>query len=123
MAARRQNPEAMAAMMQKIYVAAEKFTTREVMERLEAEGAPCGVVLAPDQLAADPHAKAVGLLVDSEHPVAGRLRQPRPPVRFEKTPARLGGPAPTLGQQTDAILEELGLADEIEGLRADGIVG
>ncbi|HIF96472.1 MAG TPA: CoA transferase [Myxococcales bacterium] len=122
-AARRQNPEAMAAMMQKIYLAAESFTTREVMERLEAEGAPCGVVLSPAELAADPHAKAVGLLVDSEHPVAGPLRQPRPPVRFEKTPARLGGPAPTLGQQTDAILEELGLAHEIEELRAGGIVG
>ena len=57
------------------------------------------------------------------HPVAGRIRQPRHPIRFDATPAALGGPAPTLGQDTDAVLAELGLTgEEIAGLRASGAV-
>ncbi|MBW2667066.1 MAG: CoA transferase [Deltaproteobacteria bacterium] len=120
--ARRQNRDAMVALMERIYAAAENFTTAEAMRRLEAEKAPCGAVLATHELADDPQVKATGLLVDSEHPVAGRLRQPRPAAHFERTPAHLGGPAPTLGQQTDEILEELGRGDEISKLREAGVV-
>ena len=53
------------------------------------------------ELADDPHAKAMGLLVDSVHPIAGRIRQPRHPILFEATPAGLGAPAPALGAHTD----------------------
>ena len=74
------------------------------------------------ELHADPHVQAVGLLEESDHPVAGRLRQPRHPARFGGTPAALGGPAPTLGQHTDAILAELGLDAEIASLRARQII-
>ena len=41
----------------------------------------------------------MGLLVDSVHPIAGRIRQPRHPILFEATPAGLGAPAPALGAQ------------------------
>ena len=80
------------------------------------------MVLSPGELVDDPHAQAVGLFVDSQHPVLGSIRQPRPPVRFEKTPASLGGPAPTVGQQTDEILEEIGLGPQIARLREAGVV-
>jgi len=63
------------------------------------------------------------LIVDDEHPVAGPLQQPRPAARFSETPATAAGPAPLQGQDTDAILDELGY-DETEraALRADGAV-
>jgi crotonobetainyl-CoA:carnitine CoA-transferase CaiB-like acyl-CoA transferase len=92
------------------------------MARLEAQRVPCGVVVAPEDLPDDPHAQAIGLFEEWVDPVVGRVRQPRHPTRFGATPAELAGAAPALGQHTDEILGELGLAAEIARLRAEGIV-
>jgi crotonobetainyl-CoA:carnitine CoA-transferase CaiB-like acyl-CoA transferase len=72
----------------------------------------------------DAQVVANGLLVEVEHPCAGRLRTPRPVARFEATPATLRRPAPSLGEHGVEVLRELGLpADEIERLRAQQVLG
>jgi crotonobetainyl-CoA:carnitine CoA-transferase CaiB-like acyl-CoA transferase len=119
---RNEHPELTREIMGRCYQAATELSTAAAMARLEAEQVPCGVVLSPAELAADPHARAIGLLVDSEHPIAGRLRQPRHPTQFTRTPAALGGPAPGLGEHTDAILAAVGLGDRAAELRRDGVV-
>jgi crotonobetainyl-CoA:carnitine CoA-transferase CaiB-like acyl-CoA transferase len=119
---RQRNPSVTRKLVDRCHEVATTLTTAEGMGRLEAERVPCGVVLSPTDLADDPQARALGLLVDQVHPVAGRIRQPRHPVQFEATPASLGAPAPALGADTDAVLSELGLADRIDGLRADGVI-
>jgi crotonobetainyl-CoA:carnitine CoA-transferase CaiB-like acyl-CoA transferase len=119
---RAQHPELMVEIMGRIYAASARLATADAMRRLEAERVPCGVVVPPARLPDDPHARAIGLFVDSEHPVAGRVRLPRHPTRFGVTPAALGGPAPALGEHTDAILAEVGLAARAEELRAAGVV-
>jgi crotonobetainyl-CoA:carnitine CoA-transferase CaiB-like acyl-CoA transferase len=108
--------------MERCYAAAATMTTAEAIGRLEAEQVPCGVVVAPGELANDPHAAAIDLLVDSESPVVGRLRQPRHPAQFGAVRPDLGGPAPTLGQHTEVVLAELGYADRVAALRAASVI-
>ncbi len=119
---RQQNPDVSRALTERCHDAAATMTTAEGMARMEAERVPCGIVYDPAQLAADPHAQAIGLLVDDVHPVAGRIRQPRHPALFHDTPAAVGGPAPAIGADTDAVLTELGFADRTAALRAAGVV-
>ncbi len=120
--ARRSNPEAFNDLLRRVMAAVREMTTAEAIAGMEAENAPCGAVLSPAELADDPHVRAVGMLEDLEHPLAGPMRQPRPAPRFARTPARSGTPAPDLGEHTDTILAEIGLADRIGELRASGVV-
>jgi len=95
-------------------------TTREWLERLDAEQVPCAPILPLAEVIRHPQIEANGLIVESEHPSAGRLRQPRPAARFDDTPGEPGRPAPNLGQHTDEILRELGLEPADQSQRNQG---
>jgi crotonobetainyl-CoA:carnitine CoA-transferase CaiB-like acyl-CoA transferase len=98
-------------------------TTEAWLERLEAEGVPCAPVLTRDQVIAHPQIVASGILLESDHPTAGRLRQTRTAARFA-TPTVVRHGAPRLGEHSAEVLAEIGLSpDEIVGLLRDGIVG
>lgn len=60
-----------------------------------------------DDLLQDPHLLATGGWQDLDHPLEGRLRQLRPPVRMSETPTGIWRGAPSLGQHTDEVLAEL----------------
>jgi crotonobetainyl-CoA:carnitine CoA-transferase CaiB-like acyl-CoA transferase len=98
-------------------------TTAQWLERLEREGVPCAPVLTRDQVIAHPQILASGILIESDHPVAGRLRQTRTAARFE-TPTVVRHGAPRLGEHTREVFAELGLSDaEIAGLYRQGVCG
>jgi crotonobetainyl-CoA:carnitine CoA-transferase CaiB-like acyl-CoA transferase len=121
-AQRVRHPDLSSKMMQQCYEVAATLSTDQAMARLEAKRVPCGVVLSPAELVHDDHARSIGLFVERDHDVVGRLRLPRHPILFEGTPADLGAGAPALGQHTDEILAEIDLGDRAADLRAAGVV-
>src|SRR5579863_1106367 len=80
----------------------------EWLERLTAEGVPCAPVLTRSRMIQHPQVVANGIVVETDHPEAGRLRQARPAARFSGTQVtnRRGGPE--LGEHTEEILAEIG---------------
>lgn len=119
---RRKHPELSGEIMTKCHLAAGAFTCEQISQRMEALKVPFALVVDPKDLPNDPHAKAIGMFEEFDHPVAGRVRQPRHPARFLGTPATLQTVSPMLGEHTDEILIELGRGEDVGQLRSDSIV-
>jgi crotonobetainyl-CoA:carnitine CoA-transferase CaiB-like acyl-CoA transferase len=67
--------------------------------------------------------REMGIVTDTTHPVLGDYSRLTPLVRYERL-GGVAGPAPLCGQQTDAVLVELGYDQEqIDRLRAEGVLG
>jgi formyl-CoA transferase len=95
------------------------FWTRE----LESAGVPCGPINDIAQALADPQVQARALRIDLPHPLAGVVPLVANPIKLSAAPPTYERAPPTLGQHTDEVLGELGIAPaEIERLRARGVV-
>ena len=115
------NAEARLALMAKVI---EENTSRYWLDRLEAESVPCAPVLRRREVFKHPQVVANGLIEESEHPVAGPIRQTRPAARFSETPTEFRRHAPGVGEHTREVLQELGLtALELEELKEKEIIG
>jgi len=110
----------------RLELAAEVLTSRtsaEWLARLDAEQVPCAPIQTRDDLLTDPQVAANEMVIESTHPHAGPMREPRPAARFEATPAELRIPAPLLGEHTDAVLTEAGITgSELAELHTTGVV-
>jgi crotonobetainyl-CoA:carnitine CoA-transferase CaiB-like acyl-CoA transferase len=88
------------------------------MARLEAHDVLCAPVNRYADLPRDVQVQATGMLVEQDHPRAGRFRTLDTPIRFSRTPGTIRTPAPALGEHTEAVLAESGFSpDEISALR------
>jgi crotonobetainyl-CoA:carnitine CoA-transferase CaiB-like acyl-CoA transferase len=96
--------------------------TQEWLTKLEAAGVPCAPVNSLAEALADPHVKARELIVETEHPVFGRVRQVASPVRVgtERPNYRR---APFRNEDLGYVLKELLALDdvEVERLRRSGV--
>jgi crotonobetainyl-CoA:carnitine CoA-transferase CaiB-like acyl-CoA transferase len=121
-AARGKNRESLIARLQEIFLT-KSYEEWEAI--LVPAGIPMGAINTIDRVVEHPQVTARNVLVECEHPTAGKAKVVAPPVRLSETPGGVRTPAPLLGQHTDSVLRgELGLDDkEIDRLRQLGALG
>jgi len=91
---------------------------------LNEVGIPCSPINTLAQLLDHPHTKANKLVMQYDHPTAGRLNCVGHPVTFLGEERDPGLPPPALGQHTDDVLKDMGLSPaRIAELRREKIVG
>ena len=105
---------------------AERFAERssaDWLALLEAAEIPAGPINDVLAAFASPEAIARGMTVEMEHPAWGLVRQVGIPFELSATPASIRVPPPLLGQDSDAILLELGYDPaSIAAFRAAGVI-
>jgi len=98
-------------------------TVDEVRAVLDAAGVPAGRIYTVADIAADLHYRARGMIEQVRMEDGSTLDVPGIVPKLSLTPGGHRRNAPALGQDTNAVLEELGLSPEqIQGLKARGIV-
>jgi crotonobetainyl-CoA:carnitine CoA-transferase CaiB-like acyl-CoA transferase len=101
----------------------EKWLASEILPRLLSNDVPAAPVLSRFELLQDGQVQANHILEEYESLVFGRVRQPRPAARFDRTPAGVRELAPLLGADNAAILSELGYGrDDIARLERQRVL-
>lgn len=100
----------------------KKYSSQELIERLNQAGVPCGPIYKMNEVFEDPQVKHLGLAARVPRP-QGDLNLVGPAMRLSRTPSvmkRAIGPA---GEHNVEVLRELGYTDEeIEALQADRVI-
>jgi itaconate CoA-transferase len=110
-----------AALHTTIESAFDTLTTDKVIERLESAGIAWARMNSVDEFVEHPQLLARDCWREVGSP-GGEIRAMIPPVRMEGVEPAMGG-VPALGQHTDAILEELGIArGVVETWRREGAI-
>jgi len=102
-----------------------RFTTRELVERLNPVGVPCGPIYDIGQAFEDEQVKHLAMTRIAPHPVLGALSLVRSPINMSRFPQppqfHHAGPDP--GEHTTEVLTELGWSTlEIDRLRSTGAI-
>lgn len=94
------------------------------LESLKAVGVPCGPINTVEEVFADPHAVARGLVRHLPHATLGTVPTVSNPIRYDGAAPVSGRAAPVLGEDSEAVLREtLGLSEtEIADLIGRGVV-
>lgn len=102
------------------------FRTKTRDEWIEA-AAGHDVCLTPvldiAEIETNPQIQARQMVYEQTHPVCGKVKDIGVPLKFSGTKAQPAGPAPSLGEDTESILKEIGYKpQEIETLRKEGVI-
>jgi crotonobetainyl-CoA:carnitine CoA-transferase CaiB-like acyl-CoA transferase len=115
-AARRENAEALLGELEEVFATG---TSEHWLGVLREAGVPCGPVNSVAEALRDPHTLARGMVVETEHPYFGTVRQVASPLRVGSGERRYRR-GPRRDEDADYVFTEvLGYdADRIERLRA-----
>jgi formyl-CoA transferase len=103
---------------------AASLTVEEVLAALERAEVPAGKIYTVADIAADPHYAARGMLQKVQMDDGSEIAVPGFVPKLSATPGSQRRNAPALGQDTDAVLREVGLTEaQIAALRERGVVG
>lgn len=99
-------------------------STKVWQKALDEAGVPNGPINYVDQVMEDEQVLARNMIVEVDHPTAGKLKMPGVAIKLSETPGAILTAAPTLGQHnTDILKEYLDYTDEkIAGLLQDGVI-
>jgi formyl-CoA transferase/CoA:oxalate CoA-transferase len=116
-----ENRDALIPLLQEEFL---KKPRDEWLEILRGLGFPCAPVYTIDEIFADEQVLHRGMLVEMEHPKAGKIKQIGPAIKFSETPSVLTLPPPVLGADTEMVLRDIaGYSDEeIEELQRAGAI-
>ena len=93
------------------------------LDLLEQAGVPAAPIYNLEQAFSDPQVKARDMVVETESPNIGRIKNIGIPVKLSATPAKIRSMAPALGQHTKEVLEVSGYTNkEIIELEKLGII-
>ena len=71
----------------------------------------------------DPQALSRNMVVEYDHPKAGRVKAVGFPIKFSGEEFKVSNPPPLLGEHNREILSSLGLSeDEITDLKREGVI-
>lgn len=90
-----------------------KYSTAELLDCLLTAGLPVGEVLRVDQVAQSAHFRDVRkMFSEVQHPIAGNVEVTNLPIKMSETPPHITKCAPTLGQDNNSVLSEIGYTEE-----------
>lgn len=99
-------------------------TRDEWLEIFHEHDVPCAPALTRAEVIEHPQVLASDVLIETEHPAAGRLRQTRTPAKWRDTVPDPPRGAPLLGEHNEEVLAEIGYdEEEIRGFRERGVIG
>jgi formyl-CoA transferase len=101
----------------------QTYSSADLIVLLNDAGVPCGPIYSIDQVFDDPQVKHLGMAQSVSHPALGDIQLVGQPFTLSRHDNALRTAPPEQGQDTDAILKDLGLSPaEIDALRRRNIV-
>jgi CoA:oxalate CoA-transferase len=117
---RRQNRHIVEPLLDEAFSKKTRAEWAQIFREAKMRCDPC---LTYEELCAHPQVEANDIIYSTNHPVRGPIKMVGIPVKMTKTPGSPKGPAPLLGQDTEAILTGLGYSSEaIAAMEKEGII-
>lgn len=115
-----ENRNELISMLTKVFLT----KTRNEWLKILGREIPCGPVYTMDEIFSDHQVLHRGMLVEIDHPVAGKIKQIGIPMKFSETPGEIKAPPPLLGQHTEEILKKfLKLSEkDVSQLRKEKVI-